>query len=162
MKYPNEESSTLEFKREVPENDQIIKTMIGFCNRNGGKLVLGVGSNGLIVGIPDGDIQNLMESIHKSIFDACSPSIVPAVYSQRIEDKNLLIIEVSSGMNKPYFRKSEGLSKGTFVRLGRSTIRATQDIIEELKWQSTGKSFDAMPLYYAKTNDLEEKKFLHF
>ena len=162
MKYPGEESSTLEFKREIPENDQIIKTVIGFCNRNGGRLILGVDANGIITGIPEKDIQQLMEYVNKSIFDACSPPILPAVYSQRIEDKTLLIIEVSSGMNKPYFRKAEGLGKGTFVRLGRSTMRATAEMIEELKWQSRGHSFDTMPIYHAKEDDLDEKKILQF
>ncbi|MBI3508707.1 MAG: putative DNA binding domain-containing protein [Chlamydiia bacterium] len=162
MKYPGEESSTLEFKREIPENDQIVKTVIGFCNRNGGRLILGVDAKKEITGIPEKDLQQLMEYVNKSIFDACSPPILPAVYSQRIEDKTLLIIEVSSGMNKPYFRKAEGLQKGTFIRLGRSTIRATADIIEELKWQSRGRSFDTMPIYHTKEDDLDEKKILQF
>ena len=162
MKYHGEESSTLEFKREIPENDQIVKTVIGFCNRNGGRLILGVDANGLVVGIPEKDVQQLMEYINKTVFDACNPPILPSVYSQRIEDKTLLIIDVSSGMNKPYFRKSDGLGKGTFVRLGRSTVRATAEMIEELKWQSRGLSFDAMPVYHAKEEDLDEKAILQF
>jgi ATP-dependent DNA helicase RecG len=40
-RYPEMESALLEFKREVPKNDQIIKTIIGFCNQKGGQLVLG-------------------------------------------------------------------------------------------------------------------------
>lgn len=162
MKYLGEESSTLEFKRTIPENEQIIKTVIGFCNRNGGKLILGVDVDGTISGIPEEDVQKLMEYVNKSIFESCCPPILPAVYSQRIEDKTLLIVEVSSGMNKPYFRKSEGMDKGTFVRLGRSTVRATADMIEELKWQSRGRSFDRMPIYHAKEDDLDEKKILGF
>ena len=104
----------------------------------------------------------LMEYVNKSIFEACHPPILPAVYSQRLEDKTLLIIEVSSGMNKPYFLKSEGLEKGTFIRLGPSTVRATAEMIEELKWHSIGRSFDTMPVYRAKEEDLDEKKTLHF
>lgn len=52
MKYSESESSTLEFKEKIPQNEQIIKTVIGFCNQNGGKLVIGVTDNGVIVGIP--------------------------------------------------------------------------------------------------------------
>jgi ATP-dependent DNA helicase RecG len=162
MKYPGEESSTLEFKREIPENDQIIKTVIGFCNRNGGRLILGVDANGQIRGIDEKEVQEMMEYVNKSIFDACHPPILPAIYSQRIEDKTLLIIEVSSGMNKPYFRKSEGLAKGTFIRLGRSTVRATSEMIEELKLQSRGRSFDTLPKHDAKEDDLDKKKVLQF
>src|SRR5476649_2083811 len=124
MKYPGNESSILEFKRTLPENDQIIKTVIGFCNRNGGKLIIGVDSDGTIVGMSEEEIQKVMEYVNKSIFEASAPPIIAGAHSQRIGDKTLLIIEVSAGMNKPYYRKSEGLDRGTYVRLGRSTVRA--------------------------------------
>ena len=51
MRYPKPESSILEFKRELPKNDQIIKTIIGFCNQNGGKLIIGISDNGEIEGL---------------------------------------------------------------------------------------------------------------
>ena len=108
MKYPGAESSTLEFKRTLPENDQIIKTIIGFCNRDGGRLIVGVQPDGTITGVPEEEIQKVMEYANKSIFEASSPPIIAGFHSQRIGDKTLLIIEVSSGMNKPYYRKSEG------------------------------------------------------
>lgn len=162
MKYIGSESSTLEFKQTIPENDQIIKTMIGFCNRSGGKLLIGIKQDGTIVGIPENEIQKIMEYVNKSIFEASSPPIILATYSQRIGNKTILIIEVSSGMNKPYYRKSEGLDKGTYVRLGRSTVKANADMIEELKWQSRGLSFDMMPVYHGKEEDLDKKKMVEF
>jgi len=162
MKYPGLESSTLEFKQSIPEKDQIIKTIIGFCNRNGGKLIIGVGATGEIIGVAEEEVQKIMEHLDKGIYDASSPPIIPSIFSQRILDKTLLIIEVSSGMNKPYYRKSEGLEKGTYVRLGRSTVRATADMIEELKWQARGRSFDMMPVYHAKEEDLNKKQILEF
>jgi predicted HTH transcriptional regulator len=61
VKYLGIESSTLEFKRTLPENDQIIKTVISFCNRNGGKLVIGVQPDGTIAGIPEEEIEKVME-----------------------------------------------------------------------------------------------------
>ncbi|MGE3534698.1 MAG: RNA-binding domain-containing protein, partial [Parachlamydiales bacterium] len=162
MKYPINESSTLEFKQTIPENAQIAKTIIGFCNRSGGKLLIGVKQDGTVIGVPEEEIQRVMEYMNKCIFEASSPPIIPAVYSQRIGDKTVLIIEVSSGMNKPYFRKSEGLDKGTYIRLGRSTVRATADMVEELKWQSRGRSFDMMPVYHGKEEDLDQKQVLVF
>lgn len=162
MKYPGFESSTLEFKQSMPENDQIIKTIIGFCNRNGGKIVIGVDSDGEIVGISEDEVQKVMEYIDKGIYDASSPPIIPSICAQRIVDKTLLIIEVSSGMSKPYYRKAEGLEKGTYIRLGRSTVRATADMVEELKWQARGRSFDMMPVYHAKEEDLNNKQILEF
>ncbi len=162
MKYPAMESSTLEFKRTLPENDQIIKTVIGFCNRSGGKLIIGIDTERTIIGIAENEIEKVMEYINKSIFESSCPPIIPSIHSQRIADKFLLIIEVSSGMNKPYYRKSEGLEKGTYIRLGRSTVKATADMIEDLKWQSRGRSFDMLPTYHSKEEDLDKPKILEF
>jgi predicted HTH transcriptional regulator len=58
VKYPEAASSILEWKRTLPENDKIIKTVIGFCNLNGGKLVIGVESDGTIVGIEENEIES--------------------------------------------------------------------------------------------------------
>lgn len=162
MKYPEVESSILELKRDLPKNDQIVKTIIGFSNQSGGKLVVGVADDGTIVGIPDKEAACAIEYLSHSIYMASTPSILPDVYTQTVEGKTLLIIEVSSGSNKPYFRKQEGVEKGTYIRLGRSTVRATIDLIDELKWQAHGKSFDCMPVYRTSEDDLDHKKIEEF
>ncbi len=162
MKYPLRESSTLEFKRQIPKNDQIIKTIIGFCNQNGGKLLIGVDDDGTIYGVPESEINKMLEYLDKSIYEAITPPIIPQVYAQHIGDKTILIIEVSSGSNKPYYVTSEGLEKGTYIRLGCSTMHANADIIEELKWRSRGLSFDMMPVYHARREDLNDDAFKSF
>lgn len=162
MRYPDEESAQLEFKSDLPDNHQIVKTIIGFCNQNGGKLIVGVDNQRNIIGIPEEKLQNLLEYLDKMIFESSAPPLLPRIYAQRFGEKNILIVEISSGMNKPYYLKSEGLEKGTYIRLGRSTMRATADMIEELKWQSRGRVFDMMPVYHAKEEELDEAKILQF
>jgi ATP-dependent DNA helicase RecG len=162
MKYAESESSSLEFKQEMPKSDQIVKAVIGFCNQNGGKLVVGVADNGTIVGISPEEAANAIEALSKSIYDASTPPILPLVYTQTINDKTLLVIKVSSGTNKPYYRKSEGLEKGTYIRLGPMTLRATADLIEELKWLARGKYYDMMPVYETSEDDLDQEKIREF
>lgn len=162
MKYQGVESSKLEFKESIPKSSQIIKTAIAFSNMNGGKLVMGVNNHGEMVGIVENVAHEAMEWIEKAIFEACVPPILPLVYLQRVDDRVLLIIELSSGTNKPYYQKSLGLDKGTFVRLGRSTLQANADLIEELKWQSRGISYDGLPIYQGKVNDLDYDKMHEF
>jgi predicted HTH transcriptional regulator len=65
-------------------------------------------------------------------------------------------------MNKPYYHRKEGLENGTYIRLGRSTIHATAEMIEELKWQSRGKTFEALSVYHAKKSDLNEQALIQF
>jgi predicted HTH transcriptional regulator len=162
MKYVGHESSRLEFKLIIPDSSKIIKTVIGFCNAKGGKLVIGVKDDGLIEGIPEDEIHQAMEWLDHAIYEACTPPILPLIYQQRIDGKVLLVIEVSSGTNKPYYQKSLGLSQGTYIRLGRSTVKADADIIEELKWQSRGISYDQLPLYHTSIEDLDSDKIQYF
>ena len=164
MKYPCEESSTLEFKRELPKNDQIIKTVIGFCNQKGGEIILGIDNDGTIVGVPEEKVTQLLEYLDKSIYDATTPAIIPRIFSQRIGEKIVVVIRVSEGMNKPYYIKAAGLREGTYIRIGRTTSIAKPETIEELKWQSRPRSFsyDAMPVYHASVEDLDLEKFREY
>lgn len=162
MKYPETESAFLEFKREMPKNDQITKTIIGFCNRYGGKIIIGVENDGTVVGISDHEIEGIMESLDRTIYETTTPPILPMIYTRAIGSKTVLCIEVSKGMNKPYYRRAEGLERGVYIRVGRHTLRANADLIEELKRQSRGITFDTLPVYQADPEDLDHDKILDF
>lgn len=155
MRYPGEESSSLEFKAVLPKGAKLLQTVIAFSNGHGGKIVIGVKDNGEMEGVAESDAHAAMEWLGKCFYEACLPPVLPLVYQQRINDRVLLIIDVAAGTNKPYYQKSLGLENGTFVRLGRSTVRANADMIEELKWQARGISYDHLPLYHASGNDLD-------
>ncbi len=162
MRFPEAESTTLELKQDFPRNDQIIKTLIGFCNQNGGRIVIGVQNDGTITGISSSQIEEAMETLESAVYQASLPPIVPRVYAQLYGEKNLLIIEVSAGMNKPYHRKSEGMAKGCYVRIGRSTVRATPEMVEELRWQSQGIDFERLPIYHAGIEELDQTAIEQF
>lgn len=162
MKYPGKESTTLEFKSEIPNKQQILKTIIAFCNGNGGRVVLGVADDGEVIGINENEAENLLDDLTQSIFRSCAPPIMPAVYMQRLGDKVVIIIEVSAGMNKPYFRSAKGLNEGTYIRVGSNTIKASPDLIQELQWRSRGHSVDEMPVYNASLQDLDIQAFADF
>ena len=161
-RYPEVESSTLELKGTFPKNDQIIKTIIAFCNHHGGKLVVGVEDDRTIVGIGQKELDDALQWVEKAIYEASFPPIIPRVSLQRIGDKELVIIEVSSGMSKPYYRRSEGIEKGTYIRVGRNTVRATPETIEELRWQTAGIHFESLPVHRATVNDIDKKLFTSF
>ncbi|MDF3054796.1 MAG: divergent domain protein, partial [Gammaproteobacteria bacterium] len=61
MKYPASESSTIEFKQEIPSNEKIIKTIVGFCNQHGGRLIIGVADDGVVYGIDPHKAEEMME-----------------------------------------------------------------------------------------------------
>lgn len=163
MKYPSKESATLEFKRKLPSKQQVIKTIVAFCNQHGGKLVVGADDDGSIYGVDESEIDDLIDSLNQSIFQSCTPTILPSIYSQRFDDKLIIIIEVTQGMNRPYFVTSLGMSEGVFIRAGANTMKADAATINELNWLSKGLSADESPIYSAPIEELdliEFKKYL--
>jgi ATP-dependent DNA helicase RecG len=69
-------------KRNLPKNDQIVKTIIGFSNQSGGRLIVGVADDGTIVGIPKQEAARAIEYLNHSIYTASTPPILPDVYTR--------------------------------------------------------------------------------
>lgn len=162
MRFPGIESSTLELKRDISLNNQIVKTALAFCNTNGGKIIIGVENDGKILGLSDSMIEDAIERLEKAIFDSCTPHILPKLYAQRFKDKSVLIIEISEGMNKPYHLHTDGIEKGTYIRLGRHTVHATPEIIQELIWQSKGIDFEKTSVFSAPLAELDNESIENF
>lgn len=154
MKYPNAESEVLELKRQLPTSGQVIKTIVAFCNTRGGQIIIGVEDDLNIVGLAQIEIDRILESFDQAIFNSCHPHIIPKIYVRTFDQKSVVVIEVSEGMNKPYFVKSEGIELGTYIRVGRHTRLATPEIIQELKWQANGIDYEKLPVYESTIEDI--------
>jgi ATP-dependent DNA helicase RecG len=136
------ESKILELKVELPQNDQIAKTIVAFANTSGGKLVIGVSDDRQVVGLDEEDIFALQDRIASIIFDRCTPAILPEIYSANMEGKLVLVVEIFRGNLLPYYLKSEGKNNGTYLRVGATNRRAEFDYILELERQKRNLSFD--------------------
>lgn len=136
------ENKTLELKSQLPQYEQIAKTVLAFANTSGGKLVIGVSDNREIIGINEETIFTLKDQITSIIFDRCYPAILPEIYSVNLQGKLLLVVEVFRGNLLPYYLKAEGKNKGTYLRIGASNRKADFDHILELERQKYNQSFD--------------------
>lgn len=161
-----QENNNLEFKREL--TDSIIKEIIAFCNTTGGTIIIGYDDNGEIVGLDNAkeDLDRLSSKINDSI----EPS-VNFLVSSRIEeegDKQIIVIEVLRGTNKPYYIKSKGMTiDGVFVRLGATVQHATRETIREMIIESAGILFEKnisinQDLTFIYANELFKKKNISF
>ena len=159
----NGESKTLEFKIETPKGKQISKTVIAFANGAGGKLLIGVDDTRKIIGIPDDvDIFNELDNLNSMIYDNCHPNISTDIYTENIDGKIIIVIEVFPGKLKPYYLKKEGRERGVYIRVGASNRRAELENIMELERQRENISYDEevdFSLEYSNLNlkILEEK-----
>ena len=163
-KYPpyldQPESRRLEFKERLPKGDRLARTAISFANGAGGKIVFGVkDSPREIIGIDENRLFDLEERVNNSIFDQCTPSIVPEAYLQSASGKTLLVVEIFPGSNKPYYLKSKGKHKRTYIRVGSVNRKASLEMIEELERQRRKISFDSLPLYDLSTKNITLKQF---
>ncbi len=135
------ESEVVEFKREL--NDSVIKEIIAFCNTNGGTIIIGYDDNGTVVGLENAKTD--LDKLSSKINDSIEPS-VNFLVSSRIETENgkdIIVIKVLKGINKPYYVKSKGMTTdGVYVRLGATVQHATKETIKEMIIESTGITFE--------------------
>lgn len=148
-----EESNVIEYKLELPsDNNKWLSTIVAFSNTAGGKVIVGIEDDTKIVhGIKES--RAMLESkIMDTIFNAINPTPVIDISFQNIEDKDVLIIDVSRGNETPYYIKSLEIDKGTYVRFSSSDRVATQAQIDELKLKSKRTVF-SNDRYMSKNNE---------
>lgn len=138
------ESLNLEFKRQLPSEDKkVLKTFVAFANGEGGKVLFGVeDTTGEIVGIQDTSCAQLQDSITDMISDSCYPQILPLFTWTNIAGKIVLVVEISPSPHCPYYLKSEGKEKGTYIRVGATTRKATPEKIRELEIYGARQTYD--------------------
>ncbi|MBB6495998.1 AlbA family DNA-binding domain-containing protein [Methanococcus maripaludis] len=137
------EGKTLEFKEEMPQNNQIAKTAVAFANTAGGKIIIGIedGTNE-IVGISSDEIPKLREAIVNKIVDSCEPQITPDIQSLNIKGKIILIINIYPGSKKPYFLKASGMTEGTYIRIDNVNKQCDREVIKRLLLEGEHTPYD--------------------
>lgn len=104
-----QESSRVEFK--VTLNDKLEKEIVAFLNnREGGVLYIGIDDKGCPVENPE------LDSMQLKIADRIKDNILPStlglfdIVTENVKDIPVIKIIVSSGLEKPYYIKSKGMS----------------------------------------------------
>jgi len=140
------ESKNLEFKRELPRlSEKYIKTVIAFSNTNGGKIVIGVDDKTRkIIGVDKKEAFQIRDSIANAISDSCEPQIIPNIEFKTINERSVIVIEISRGLYMPYFLKDKGRENGTYVRVDGTSRLADIIKVKELELQGTNTSWDEL------------------
>ncbi len=141
MKYI--ESETVELKSIYVED--IKKEIIAFANCAGGKLYVGINDNGEVVGVNNADdiIQRITNSVRTNI----KPDITMFIHYDTIveEGKNVVVAEIQTGTNKPYYLAAKGLRpEGVFVRQGTSSVPASDAMIRQMIKATDGDNYEDM------------------
>lgn len=135
-----QESEKVELKECFVE--KIKHEILAFLNSNGGVIYVGVKDNGEVLGIPNDKKDEYDSTISSWIRDCFFPNInqyIKFFYNQ----DNVLVVEVKSGSNKPYYLTEKGPKpSGVYIRIGRSTRQATQDEIIQMMVDSRDYSYE--------------------
>ena len=140
------ESKNVEFKVQRPDKSmKYMKTVVAFANGKGGRIIFGIDDKTReVVGIPEDKVFREIDAITNAISDSCEPTIIPDVYLQNINDKPVIVAEIRTGRQKPYYIKAEGLENGVYIRVSGTTRPADRDMSRELYYECDARSFDSI------------------
>ena len=143
----------------MPHRESLADEIAAFANASGGVILIGVDDDNEVVGI---DRQNL-DRTEKTVVEICGDDIDPMVHivteKLRIDNKNLLKIEVP---RSPFVHKS---SNGYFIRQVSSKREMTTEQLGRLlqsRSQAHRISFDAQFVPNTHRDTLREKLYRRF
>lgn len=124
------ENINIEFKKEF--TTELKKEVVAFANTNEGTIYIGIDDFGNIIGIKNAD--EVLNQVVLSIRNSIKPDITMYCNSkiERIENKDIIIIQVQRGALRPYYITEKGLKpSGVYVRQGVHLFRLVKKILDK-------------------------------
>jgi len=96
------ENDSIEFKMDLAkDNNDFLETVSAFANSKGGTIVIGVHNDGRVVGIVE-DFEKIDNKVRGLAANRCQPSVDINVESFVIDGRNIVVVTVKEGHDKPY------------------------------------------------------------
>lgn len=133
------ETSKVQFKREIDNDDSIAAELIAFSNSKGGMILFGIeDKKGTVLGL---DYQQL-QSYNNRIATIANDKVKPQVFlftevvsiPSKTEEKKILIVQVSEGISKPYKDKNGAI----WIKQGSDKRRLTDNNEQIRLFQQSG------------------------
>ncbi|MDR1213704.1 MAG: helix-turn-helix domain-containing protein [Propionibacteriaceae bacterium] len=147
------ESKTLEYKQDLSSPDKVMESIVAFANSAGGKLIVGVADDGMVVGVTNPLLEE--ERLANLISDTVRPQLLPTIELVPVGGVTVLVAEVYLGAQRPYYLTRLGRQRGVYIRVGSSDRLAGPGMVAELARDSQGIAFDRLPAPGAKLADLD-------
>ena len=150
------EDSKHQFKREITRIDSLAAELAAFSNSAGGKILLGVGDDGQIVGLSSEQVRSANQQLSNAASNNVRPPIHPATENIATENGVVIVVDVPEGLNKPYM----DLQGRVWVKSGADKRHVTSR--EELQRMFLNAGLiqaDTLPIPDSALHDLDEKAF---
>lgn len=138
------ESETIELKSTL--TNDLKKEVVAFANTKGGTIYIGVEDEGNLTGI-QGSSERICEQISSMVHDGIKPDVTMFVeiMTERIDNKDIVKIVVQRGTKRPYYLTDKGLKpSGVYIRLGNTSVPATETFIRNMIIETDGTSYEQM------------------
>jgi hypothetical protein len=121
-----DENEQVEFKRELSNSLKISMGLASLANLRGGVMLIGVENSKYVVGVNENELPKIEETIRSISIEYCRPRIPLSVQSVPINGKQVVVIAVREGGDKPYWIKDHG----PFIREGNRNRIMTREEVE--------------------------------
>jgi ATP-dependent DNA helicase RecG len=149
------ESRNLEFKESLSVKDEIGESISAFSNSCNGKILIGISNSGEIKGVQIG--EKTIEGLANFIKQNTDNSIYPDIKVEKINNKNIIIIEVKEADEKPVFFRGKA-----YKRIGNSNHKLSASEIRKMAKESTKSYWDEQICEEARLEDIDENKVMWF
>ena len=150
------ETSTIELKEKVTNFNDVAKTVCGFANAEGGKLVIGVTAKEIVVGVPVREVESLQQRLDGAV-QTVSPVPFHKIEVVKDEGKNIIIVEVYK-IGEGAFCTYGGI---VYYRFGNTTRKMEGKTLQDFLIHRKILSFDESRSE-AKLEDIDDEKISNY
>jgi len=145
------ESKELEFKESLSSIEEVGESVSAFSNSCYGIILIGVSDSREIKGIQTG--RKTIEHLANFIKQNTDNKIYPNITIEKINNKEIIAIEIKKSDEKPVFFKGNA-----YARVGNSNHKLSASEIRKLAKESTKSYWDEQVCKEANLDDIDEKK----
>lgn len=153
------EDSRHQFKARVTRADCLAQELVAFTNSGGGKILVGVGDDGNIVGHDSEEVRELNQLLSSAASQHVEPPVNPTSTNVLTPKGVVVVISVADGISKPYADKNGAV----WVKSGSDKRKATsrEEILR--MYQTSGAIHgDELPVKGLTVDDIDLPFFQTF
>ena len=145
-----------EFKEHLPSNEDLAKEIVAFANTDGGQIIIGVSDDGEIVGVSNPD--EVLRRVDDVAYNRCEPPITVLPETVKVGDRDVVVINVPKGEQRPY-RTSSGFF---YIRSGSRVRQASRQELLRLFQATESIFYDEIEIAKASFDDIDINYFEEF
>jgi len=131
--------------------DVIGQNVCGFANAEGGSILIGMGDRWEVLGVSNP--EKITNELRKRLAEGLSPRLAVSVITIQAQGKDLVIIDVPQGADRPYT-----WNRRIFVRTEDKTVEAGPEVIGNLLTSPKGFHWERQPALGTEVSDLDEQE----